>query len=407
MPSPLLPVALALILLAPPMGGPEGSPTPEPEPAPDLVETTPAPDVPSAPTAATPSTPPLPTRWWGLNTTEVQTLFPTDTGLAGYTATGTAGDTVRYAGTLAGAPADLVYTFLGGGLVSAEYRLQLPATDAAALMEALVGGWGRAVRHDTKAQPAQEAALPIPRPINTATDYTSAIWVMPDAVAHYVAYPDAAGAADISLMVWDPKTLGIDPSKFGGGSELGWVTPLDSATPPAAVDQARLDYLLKQHEAKDRGNGVTEYVHENRKDIYDFLGLYIGRRDDAIWLRITLGHKGNEWVQFEQVRLTTGDRVIEWFLPGPERKFEVKVGKNNGWVNKPTEYKEWYDLPVHIGGDFSGIDIEDLRTALFHSDALTVRLVGSDGDEEKTFPADKRLRDLRETFELYEALGGK
>lgn len=113
------------------------------------------------------------------------------------------------------------------------------------------------------------------------------------------------------------------------------------------------------------------FTHEASSD---HLSLYIGQKENDIWLRLFISYYGDDWIFFDKAQLLIGN----YSCTIPFNKYEDKDTDNSG-----GKVWEWIDVPVD----------ETLITsigALGTADKATLRLSGKYSDERDITSIEKK-----------------
>lgn len=160
--------------------------------------------------------------------------------------------------------------------------------------------------------------------------------------------------------------------------------------------EARLDSCRKQAEiatSKLRKNyddveGITWYHPKFNHSIYSTLtSMYIGYKDNSVWIRMQMSYSGDTWIFFEKAYLSYDENTHEIIFDRYKNKnTEVGAGKVAEWIdvsiNKTTlDYiRQMVDgnvLKMRLSGKYvetknlSKSEIKGLKDVLDAYDALT------------------------------------
>ena len=116
------------------------------------------------------------------------------------------------------------------------------------------------------------------------------------------------------------------------------------------------------------------------------LSLYIGQKDNTIWLRLLVSYYGSDWIFFDKAQLLIGNLTCTI----PFDKYKDKETDNSGGM-----VWEWIDVPVDEPL-ITGISI--LGTA----DKATLRLSGKYNHERDITPVEKKA--FQQVLDGYEYL---
>lgn len=105
------------------------------------------------------------------------------------------------------------------------------------------------------------------------------------------------------------------------------------------LKQQRLTSLNKLKKETDDVSGITWYrqsyfTHYNNKNL---TSIYMGQKDDSIWLRLRMSFEGDNWIFFEHAYLSYEGNTIEIAFD----EYDEKESDNNG-----GSVWEWIDVQV-------------------------------------------------------------